>query len=119
VPRARALDVETTLNKAQIGCSRVFGVEDQYHDEHYRARDMTVLSSITNLGGRSVCTAWCRRCRSLPAGSGAGRSIGEDTSDILSKMLGLSEPQIASLYDDHVVHRTEPFTTAQVEPAHP
>ena len=23
-----ALDVETTLNKAQIGCSRVFGVED-------------------------------------------------------------------------------------------
>jgi hypothetical protein len=34
-------------------------------------------------------------------------------------MLGLSEPQIASLYEDHVVHRTEPFTTAQAEPLHP
>jgi hypothetical protein len=32
-------------------------------------------------------------------------------------MLGHSEPQIAALDDDRVVHRTEPFTTAQVEPA--
>jgi crotonobetainyl-CoA:carnitine CoA-transferase CaiB-like acyl-CoA transferase len=46
-------------------------------------------------------------------------SIGEDTTDILSTMLGLSEPQIATLYDEHVVHRTEPFTTAQVDAAHP
>jgi crotonobetainyl-CoA:carnitine CoA-transferase CaiB-like acyl-CoA transferase len=46
-------------------------------------------------------------------------SIGEDTTDVLSKMLGLADEQIATLYDDRVVHRTEPFTTAQVEPAHP
>ena len=37
-----ALDVETALNNAQIGCSRVFGVQDQYEDAHYRAREMTV-----------------------------------------------------------------------------
>src|SRR5438105_4772723 len=37
-----ALEVETALNKAQIGCSRVFGVEDQYKDGHYQAREMTV-----------------------------------------------------------------------------
>jgi len=34
-------------------------------------------------------------------------------------MLGLSDPQIAGLYDDQVVHRTEPYTSAQVEAAHP
>ena len=45
--------------------------------------------------------------------------IGEDTTDILSTMLGLGPDQIATLYSDRVVHRTDPFTTAQVEPAHP
>jgi hypothetical protein len=34
-------------------------------------------------------------------------------------MLGLTEPQIVASYEDHVVHRTEPFTTAQVDRAHP
>ena len=37
-----ALEVETALNAAQIGCARVFNVRDQYNDEHYAARDMTV-----------------------------------------------------------------------------
>lgn len=32
----KALEVETVLNNAQIGCSRVFGVQDQYEDAHYR-----------------------------------------------------------------------------------
>ena len=31
-----ALDVETALNKAQIGCARVFRVKDQYGDDHYQ-----------------------------------------------------------------------------------
>src|SRR6476646_4991821 len=37
-----ALEVETAMNAAQIGCARVFNVRDQYNDEHYAARDMTV-----------------------------------------------------------------------------
>jgi len=42
-------------------------------------------------------------------------SIGEDTTEILSKMLGLSEPDIQKLYAEEIVHRTEPFTEPQVE----
>jgi sulfur carrier protein ThiS len=34
-------------------------------------------------------------------------------------MLGLSDEHIAALYNEQVVHRTEPFDIAQVEPAHP
>jgi crotonobetainyl-CoA:carnitine CoA-transferase CaiB-like acyl-CoA transferase len=37
-----ALAVETELNAAQIGCARVFNMRDQYVDEHYNAREMTV-----------------------------------------------------------------------------
>ena len=112
--------MEATLNKAQIGCSRVFGVKDQYSDEHYRARDMTV-PVVDHQSGVPIRVYGVVPKMSLTPGRiwrGAA-SIGEDTTDILTKMLGLSEPQIATLYDDHVVHRTEPFTTAQVQPAHP
>jgi crotonobetainyl-CoA:carnitine CoA-transferase CaiB-like acyl-CoA transferase len=115
-----ALDVETTLNKARIGCSRVFGVKDQYDDEHYRARDMTV-PVVDHQSGVPIRVYGVVPKMSLTPGRiwrGAA-SIGEDTTDILSTMLGLSEPQIATLYDEHVVHRTEPFTTAQVDAAHP
>ncbi len=36
------LEVETELNNAQIGCSRVFGANDSYADNHYNLREMTV-----------------------------------------------------------------------------
>ena len=34
-------------------------------------------------------------------------------------MLSLSDTDIARLYDDKVVHRTEPFTTPQIEAVNP
>jgi crotonobetainyl-CoA:carnitine CoA-transferase CaiB-like acyl-CoA transferase len=37
-------------------------------------------------------------------------SIGDDTTDILAQMLGMSEAAIDKRYADGVVHRTEPFT---------
>jgi crotonobetainyl-CoA:carnitine CoA-transferase CaiB-like acyl-CoA transferase len=46
-------------------------------------------------------------------------SIGEDTTEILSKMLSLSEPDINKLYEEKVVHCTEPFITPQVEAINP
>jgi crotonobetainyl-CoA:carnitine CoA-transferase CaiB-like acyl-CoA transferase len=46
-------------------------------------------------------------------------SIGDDTTDILAMMLGLTDAAIGGLYADRVVHRTEPFTTPQAEAANP
>jgi crotonobetainyl-CoA:carnitine CoA-transferase CaiB-like acyl-CoA transferase len=55
-----------------------------------------------------------------PGGSGAARAvIGDDTTDILARMLGLSEGAIDKLYVDGVVHRTEPFTEPQVAAVDP
>ena len=42
-------------------------------------------------------------------------SIGDDTTDILTKMLGLPEDEIDDLYRQKIVHRTEPFDTPQVD----
>src|SRR5579859_5145764 len=114
------LEVETTLNKAQIGCSRVFGTPDQYADAHYEAREMTV-PVLDRQSGVPIRVYGVVPKMSLTPGQiwRGAPAIGEDTSDILSTMLGLSDPQIASLYAQQVVHRTEPFTTPQVEPANP
>jgi crotonobetainyl-CoA:carnitine CoA-transferase CaiB-like acyl-CoA transferase len=46
-------------------------------------------------------------------------SIGEDTNDILSRLLGFSEDAIDRCYADGVVHRTEPFIEPEVAAAHP
>ena len=115
-----SLEVETALNDARIGCARVFGTPDQYNDEHYRAREMTapVLDRQSGVPIRvygvvpKMSLTPGRLWRGAPA-------VGEDTTDILSKMLGLSDEEIARLYEEEVVHRTEPFTSPQVEAVHP
>ncbi|HJQ60950.1 MAG TPA: CoA transferase [Vineibacter sp.] len=115
-----ALEVETEVNRAQIGCARVFNVRDQYNDEHYAARDMTV-PVLDRQSGVPVRVFGVVPKMSLTPGRiwRGGASIGDDTSDVLSQLLGMSAAQIDGLYAEGAVHRTEPFTTPQAEPANP
>lgn len=115
-----ALEVETALNGAQIGCARVFNVRDQYHDQHYAAREMTV-PVLDRQSGVPIRVYGVVPKMSLTPGRiwRGAPSIGDDTSDILSAMLGFPPDEIERLYAEDVVHRTEPFTTPQAEPANP
>jgi crotonobetainyl-CoA:carnitine CoA-transferase CaiB-like acyl-CoA transferase len=112
--------METALNKAQIGCVRVFNTQNQYADPHYNAREMTV-PVLDRQSGVPIRVYGVVPKMSLTPGRiwRGAPSIGDDTTTILSKMLGLSEPTIARLYEDEIVHRTEPFTTAQVAAVNP
>ena len=115
-----AIDVETELNKAKVACSRVFGVRDQYSDPHYAKREMTV-PVLDRESGVPIRVFGVVPKMSMTPGRiwrGAG-AIGEDTTDILSGLLGRSEADIASLYDANTVHRTVPFTEAQTDAANP
>jgi crotonobetainyl-CoA:carnitine CoA-transferase CaiB-like acyl-CoA transferase len=114
-----SLEVETTLNKAQIGCARVFGVADQYADPHYNAREMTV-PALDRQSGVPVRVFGVVPKMSLTPGQvwRGACAVGEDTTDVLSKLLGLPEGEIAELYAQKAVHRTEPFTSPQVEAVH-
>src|SRR6266540_967026 len=93
------LEVETALNKAQIGCSRVFNTADQYADAHYQAREMTV-PVLDRQSGVPIRVYGVVPKMSLTPGRiwRGAPSIGEDTTEILSKMLGLSESDIQKLY---------------------
>jgi crotonobetainyl-CoA:carnitine CoA-transferase CaiB-like acyl-CoA transferase len=115
-----AVEVEAELNKVRIGCVRVLNMRDQYEDPHYNAREMTV-PVLDRQSGVPIRVYGVVPKMSLTPGRiwRGAPSIGDDTTDILSKMLGLPEADVANLYADNVVHRTEPFTTPQVEAVHP
>ena len=115
-----ALEVETALNAAQIGCARVFNMQNQYEDPHYKAREMTV-PVLDRQSGVPIRVFGVVPKMSLTPGRiwrGAA-SIGEDTTEVLTRLLRLPEDEIADLYRQNIVHRTEPFETPQVEAVHP
>src|SRR2546427_5046822 len=115
-----AVEVETALNKAQIGCARVFNVRDQCNDEHYAAREMTT-PVLDRQSGVPIRVFGVVPKMSLTPGRiwRGAPSIGDDTTDILSTMLCLSQSEIERLYMDGVVHRAEPFTEPQVKSVNP
>jgi crotonobetainyl-CoA:carnitine CoA-transferase CaiB-like acyl-CoA transferase len=114
------LEVETALNDAKIGCARVFSTQDQYEDEHYGLRDMTV-PVLDRQSGVPVRVYGVVPKMSLTPGCiwRGAPSVGDDTTDILAKLLGIAASDINQLYRDNVVHRTEPFTTPQTEALRP
>jgi len=115
-----ALEVETALNEAKIGCARVYNTRDQYNDEHYAAREMTVPVLDRQSGVPIRVYGVVPKLSLTPGRIWRGApSIGDDTNDVLATMLGLAEPEIEGLYADQVVHRTEPFTTPQADAANP
>ncbi|MCZ6652902.1 MAG: CoA transferase [Planctomycetota bacterium] len=98
----------------------MFNVRDQYSDEHYAARDMTV-PVLDRQSGVPIRVFGVVPKMSLTPGRiwRDAPSIGEDTTDVLLTMLGLGEAEIDGLYADGTVHRTEPFTEPQVAAANP
>jgi crotonobetainyl-CoA:carnitine CoA-transferase CaiB-like acyl-CoA transferase len=115
-----SLEVETALNEAKIACARVFNVRDQYNDAHYAAREMTV-PVLDRQSGVPIRVYGVVPKMSLTPGRiwRGAPSVGDDTTDILAAMLGLSETEIDALYAEQIVHRTEPFTTPQVHAVNP
>jgi len=43
-------------------------------------------------------------------------AIGEDTTDVMTKLIGFSEKEVLEYYATGTIHRTEPFTEPVVEP---
>ena len=115
-----SLEVETELNAAKIACARVYNTRDQYNDQHYAAREMMV-PVLDRQSGVPIRVYGVVPKMSLTPGRiwRGAPSVGDDTTDILAAMLGLSETEIDALYAEQIVHRTEPFTTPQVEAVNP
>jgi crotonobetainyl-CoA:carnitine CoA-transferase CaiB-like acyl-CoA transferase len=109
-------EVEKALNEAKIGCVRVFDAKEQTEDPHYKAREMTV-PVVDRMSGVPISVYGVTPKMSLTPGRiwRAAPAAGEDTTDILTKVLGLSREDVKGLFNDKAVHQTEPMTKPVVE----
>ncbi len=101
---ARPLDeVSAALNEGGVPAAPIYTIEDIFKDEHYRAREMLVRVPDETFGSVAL-PGVVPKLSATPGGiRHAGHGVGEDTVDVLSDVLGLSEEQIEALERDRVI----------------
>jgi crotonobetainyl-CoA:carnitine CoA-transferase CaiB-like acyl-CoA transferase len=111
------LEVEKILNDAMVGCSRVMNAEDILHEKHYHERESHV-PVVDRQSGVPIRVAGVSPKMSLTPGEvwRGAPAVGEDTTDIMTRLLGFSGEKTQEYYDKGIIHRTEPFVEAVVEP---
>jgi crotonobetainyl-CoA:carnitine CoA-transferase CaiB-like acyl-CoA transferase len=110
------LEVEKEFNAAQIGCCRIMNAMDMLKEEHFLLRESHV-PVIDRQSGVPIRVGGVIPKMSLTPGQvwRGAPAIGEDTTKIMTKLLGFSEKDILSSYAEGTVHSTEPITEAACE----
>jgi crotonobetainyl-CoA:carnitine CoA-transferase CaiB-like acyl-CoA transferase len=83
--------------------SPIMSMADIFADPHYRARGMIVDVPADGLGSLPQPGVVPKLSRTPGRINHAGRSLGHDTDEILSGLLGLTAPEIAALRTEGVV----------------
>jgi crotonobetainyl-CoA:carnitine CoA-transferase CaiB-like acyl-CoA transferase len=111
------VEVEKALNAAQIGCCRIMNANDMLNEEHYRLRESHV-PVVDRQSGVPIRVGGVIPKMSLTPGQvfRGAPAIGEDTSDIMTKLLGFGEKDVSTYYANGILHRTEPFTEPVADP---
>ncbi|MBN2515572.1 MAG: CoA transferase [Deltaproteobacteria bacterium] len=111
------MEVEKAFNAAQIGCCRVMNAEDMLKEPHFRMRE-THVPVVDRQSGVPVRVGGITPKLSLTPGQvwRGAPAIGEDTTNIMTKILGFSEEEALGYYASGITHRTEPFEEPVVEP---
>jgi len=111
------MEVEKALNDAQIGCCRIMNASDMLNEEHYRLRESHV-PVVDRQSGVPIRVGGVTPKMSLTPGQifRGAPAIGEDTSDIMTRMFSFSEKDVSTYYATGILHRTEPFCEPVAEP---
>ncbi|MBN9427008.1 MAG: CoA transferase [Burkholderiales bacterium] len=96
-------DVEAALQCRDVPASRIYDVADIFADPHYAARGMLARVPSEELGGVTLANVVPRLLGTPGRVRQAGGAVGRDTRGVLSRLLGLSDAQIDSLADQHVI----------------
>ena len=96
-------ELEAILQRASVPATRIFTVEDIFHDPHYQARNSIVAAPDDSMGTVAMA-AVVPRLSETPGGvRHAGRDVGQDTREVLRDLLGLEEERIAALISEGIV----------------
>jgi crotonobetainyl-CoA:carnitine CoA-transferase CaiB-like acyl-CoA transferase len=111
------MEVEQELNAAQIGCCRIMNASDMLNEEHFRLRESHV-PVVDRQSGVPIRVGGVIPKMSMTPGKvfRGAPAIGEDTTDIMTKVLGFSEKDVSAYYANGILHRLEPFTEPVADP---
>lgn len=95
--------LEQVLHAAAVPAARIYTVKDIFEDPHYAARGMLADVPSDELGRVKMPEVVPRLSATPGAIRHAGRSVGQDTRDVLAGIAGYSEADIAALAADGVI----------------
>jgi crotonobetainyl-CoA:carnitine CoA-transferase CaiB-like acyl-CoA transferase len=100
----RLSELEESLLAAEIPASRIFTMADIFADPHYQARESIVRVSDPDLGSIALAGVVPRLSETPGVVRHTGRSVGEDTTHVLTSMLGLDQETVHALEEAGVIN---------------
>lgn len=91
------VELEQVLAAADVPASRIYTMADVFADPHYKARGSIATAPHPELGNVAMTAVTPRLSRTPGAIRSAGRSVGEDTKNVLSEVLGMDGDTIQTL----------------------
>jgi crotonobetainyl-CoA:carnitine CoA-transferase CaiB-like acyl-CoA transferase len=98
--------LEAILQQAMVPATRIFTIEDIFNDPHYRARNSIVAAPDANMETVAMAGVVPRLSATPGSVRHAGREVGQDTRQVLSDLLGLTDERIAALVREGIVAET-------------
>ena len=101
--------LEAALHAASVPASRIFTMADIFRDPHFAARDTIVAAPDAELGSIRMANV-VPRLSATPGRvrAAGGGTVGTDTWDVLRRLAGLDDAEIAALVEDRVVAGARP-----------
>lgn len=99
-------ELERELDASAVPAARIFTLRDIFADEHYRARDMLVEMPDDVLGAVTLPGVVPGLSETPGAVRWAGREVGIDTRDVLTRVAGYEPGEIDALARQKTVYAT-------------
>jgi crotonobetainyl-CoA:carnitine CoA-transferase CaiB-like acyl-CoA transferase len=99
-----AAEIETRLIAAEVPVSKVFTIEDIFHDPHFKQREMLVQVPHPEFGELTMMGVVPKLSDTPGKIRHAGHKVGQDTNEVLQKKLGLNEDELNDLLKQGVIH---------------
>ena len=97
-------EVVTTLNAAQVGCSRIMTPRDMAEDPHYQARNVHTEWEDISLGRTVRGTGVIPKMSETPGEVWRGSvPLGHDNDLVFKTLLGMSDEDVAGLREEGII----------------
>ena len=101
-------EIQTVLDAAEVPATKIFNMQDIFADPHFQARDMLLDVPDEELGHVTLAGVVPKLSTTPGRVRWAGRRIGRDTEDVLTRYLQLSVEAIQELEQQRVVFTDRP-----------